>query len=92
MEPVTQVALVGVAGTVLGALVGAGGAVAFWINQGMPEHMREFDQWNGRLEDQFLTERALERFASACRRVLHPKEHQPVRRYLGGRLARWLVR
>ncbi|WP_327425654.1 hypothetical protein OG612_42795 (plasmid) [Streptomyces sp. NBC_01527] len=44
--------------------------------------MREPDQWNNREEDWHLTELALEWFWTACRRVLHPKEHRPVLRYL----------
>ncbi|MFJ6605102.1 hypothetical protein [Streptomyces lydicus] len=183
MDPVTQVALVGVAGTVLGALVGAGGAVraagvstrgqstledhksrrtaysacttallvrrdtvtalmdgmrsgeldlesakaklqqaqtmradvmktlgavlvegpewparsaetaarhldvwleglAYWVSEGLPEDMHERDQWTPRQEERLLTEEALDRFAAACRRVLHPKDPRPVRRFL----------
>jgi hypothetical protein len=55
--------------------------LGYWINEGMRERMREREQWQGREEGQLLTERSLDTFATACRRVLHPSEHRPVRRY-----------
>jgi hypothetical protein len=61
--------------------------LAHWVGEGLPERMRDREQWHGRLEDQSLTERALERFATQCRRQLHPAEYQPVRAYLWGRWA-----
>ncbi|MEV7401011.1 hypothetical protein AB0N93_11515 [Streptomyces sp. NPDC091267] len=59
--------------------------LAYWIAEGMPERMRERDQWGNREQDRLLTELELERFWTACRQVLHPKEHRPVRRYLHSR-------
>ncbi|MFE6187668.1 hypothetical protein ACFQ6U_24890 [Streptomyces sp. NPDC056465] len=56
--------------------------LAFWIEeQNMPTRMWSQDNWTGD-RDRFEAERALEHFSVACRRVLHPKEHRPVLRYL----------
>lgn len=59
--------------------------LAYWIGEGMPERMRDQSQWRNRVEDRQLTEDAIERFATQCRRVLHPGENG----LSAGRLARW---
>ncbi|MFD8799954.1 hypothetical protein [Streptomyces atroolivaceus] len=56
--------------------------LAGWISQGMPDRTREREQWAEIQEAQHNTERALLYLSTACRRVLHPKEHRPVLRYL----------
>lgn len=53
--------------------------LAYWIGRGMPDTMREPDQWRGRLEDKTLTDEAIERFVTRCRRVLHPDDDRPAR-------------
>ncbi|MFJ3094614.1 hypothetical protein [Streptomyces hydrogenans] len=50
--------------------------LAYWVGEGMPDRMRDPSQWDGREEDRQLTEAAIERFASRCRRVLHPEEER----------------
>lgn len=54
--------------------------LAYWIDEGMPDRMRDRSQWTNREEDRRLTEDAIERFAVRCRRVLHPGDDRPSRR------------
>ncbi|MYX26807.1 hypothetical protein GTY75_09015 [Streptomyces sp. SID8381] len=61
--------------------------LSYWIGQGMPDTMLEPDQWRGRSEDKMLTEDAIDRFVSRCRRVLHPADDR-MRRTLRQRLRR----
>ena len=55
--------------------------LAYWIGEGLPDGMRLRGEWHED-EERFEAERALDQFSIACRRVLHPKEHRPVLRYL----------
>jgi hypothetical protein len=55
------------------------GGLAYWIGRGMPDVMREPDQWRGRSDDWTLTDDAIDRFVTRCRRVLHPDDDRPAR-------------
>ncbi|MCG8969049.1 hypothetical protein [Streptomyces sp. CL12-4] len=53
--------------------------LAYWIGRGMPDEMREPDQWRGRSEEKMLTDEAIDRFVTRCRRVLYPDDDRPTR-------------